>query len=116
MQKLTTIDILSHPVDVYITKDADDLMEVTGEENLGVAEVSKCRIILDADLAASCMQSVLFHEVKEFIRVLLGANYMDRHDYFTQYSEVEFGVLKANKDVLLGDKLAELLAGVKHVG
>ena len=37
MQKLTTIDILSHPVDVYITKDADDLMEVTGEENLGVA-------------------------------------------------------------------------------
>ena len=115
MDKLTTINILSHAGDVYITEDEDDLTDIGSEPNLGATIVAKCQIILDADCAPSFMQSVLFHEVKEFIRVLLGANYLDHHEYFTQFAEVEYGVLKANKEILFGDKLAELLEGVKHV-
>ena len=113
-KQIGCIKIMGHDVSVYITDEEDRLTDLDGYVALGVCRVDRCHIIMDIALSISQLQSLLFHELCEFIKINCGANYANEHDYFAAYNNILWGEIRNNQNWLFGkeiDKALKLLKG-----
>lgn len=108
-RKLGTIKIMGHGVDVFVTNDPMQLTDLDGGVVLGVCRCDLCRIILDADLSTSQLQSLLFHELCEFVQINSGANYANEHDYFSAFNNLLWGEIRNNQEWLFGKAIEKAL-------
>jgi len=115
-KQIGIIKIMGHDVAVYITDEEDRLTTLDGFVALGLCNVGRSHIILDIDLSISQLQSLLFHELCEFVKINCGANYADEHDYFAAYNNVLWGEVKNNQDWLFGSALKKAITAVKAKG
>jgi hypothetical protein len=119
-QHLCTLDICGHEVEVFLTDDPEVLGEHTELAADGVEvvvepfekyDVGVCKIWLYVDTAPSMLRSRLFHGIYEFVLGYFNLIYNpeDGHECFLQFSNILWCVLKANRDILFGDRIRLIL-------
>ena len=110
--QVATLNIMGQDVALIISNEPDIVSELQDLDELGRCELWRNRIIIQADLDWSYMRCVLWHEVREYIRVHMGLdyeNYGGSEAMFDMTANWEWAAMKANADLLTGDKLKELV-------
>ena len=112
---LSKIDICGLAVELILTDEVAKLLpseELEDEEidSFGKYSVPDCKIWLDAGLSPAMLQSQLWHEVEEFVLGYFNVQYdsSNQHDSYMRLSNVKYGVVKTNADLMVGDKLGIL--------
>jgi len=106
-QLVCILDICGLDVELIVTDDKKLLGCKRGRPSFGRYSVNEGRIWLDASLHPNVMRSHLFHEVYEFTLGYFNVVYdpINNHESFMRFSNVLWGVFKANQDVLFGGAL-----------
>lgn len=96
-------------VRVILTEDPKLLGRKRNRPSFGKYSVDQATIWLDSSLDVSVLRSALFHEVYEFTLGYMNVLYdpKEAHESFMRFSNVLYGVFKANQDYLFGDGLIQ---------